>query len=107
MKYDYKTLKLKEVIETLSSYDLKHCIFPHNYAAEAGYDVPIFRGLAMDDKKLILIDIEQGLEEKRETVIHELIHTKHYRLGDLKSKIEKIVEKETFLTYKLLYGHKP
>jgi hypothetical protein len=100
-------LTLKEVIETLATYDIKHCIFPHNYLAEYDRDIPIIRGLAMGDKNLILLDSEQNLEEMRETIIHELIHTKHYRLGDLRKNIERHVQNETILTYERLYGVKP
>jgi len=101
-------LTLKDVIETLIVYQIEHCRFPHNYLEKAGYDIPIIHGLAMDDKKLILIDKEQCCEEKRESVIHELIHTKHYKLGDLKGgNMEKVVQSETVLTYLQLYGVKP
>jgi len=106
-KNSLTTLTLKDVIETLVTYDINHSLFPHNYMVDYFNDVPIIRGLAIDDKKLILIDSEQGNEEMRETIIHELIHTKHYRLGDLRSQIEKIVQDETVLTYKMLYGVKP
>ena len=100
-------LDLKEVIETLSTYNIEHTRFPHNYLAEVGYEVPIVRGMAIDDKKLILLDKEQGKEEMRQTVIHELIHTVHFRRGDLRSGIERIVQKETRSVYKHLYGVYP
>jgi len=100
-------LDLKEVIETLSTYNVEHTRFPHNYLAEVGYDVPIIRGLALGDRRLILLDKEQNCEEMRETVIHELIHTVHYRRGDLRSRVEKIVQKETREIYKHLYGVYP
>jgi len=104
-------LSLKDVIETLIIYNIEHCRFPYNYLREyfnnTKYKLPEIRGLAMDDKKLILIDKEQGDERKRETIIHELIHTKHYRLGDLQPKnIERVVQSETLLTYYKLYGVK-
>jgi len=103
-----KSLTLKDVIETLSIYDIEHCRFPHNYMAEVYEEIPLIYGMILDERKLILIDNEQGQEETKETVIHELLHAKHYRLGNLKGykNIEKHVEKETSLTYKLLYGHK-
>ncbi len=105
-----RTLILKDVIETLVSYNIEHTRFPHNYIRDyIGEDiVPEIHGLAIDDKKLILIDKEQCVEDIRETVIHELIHTKHYRKGDLKGReIEDVVKKETELTYKELYGVEP
>jgi len=102
-------LSLKDVIESLVIYDIEHCRFPHNYMAEyfPKNRVPLIRGMAIDDKKLILIDKEQCQELSRETIIHELIHTKHYRIGDLEQKnVETIVEAETDLTYLNLYGVK-
>ena len=108
MKRKLEELTLKDVIETLVTYNYELCRFPHNYAAEVGYDIPIISGLAMDDKKLILVDKEQCCERIRETIIHEFIHTKHYRKGDLRrGEIENIIEKETNLTYEKLYGGKP
>lgn len=102
-----KTLTLKEVIETLVLYDLEHTRFPHNYLAEFDYSVPTIRGLCMDDKKLILIDREQCREDMRETIIHELLHSRHYQLGDLTTRqTERIVNEETAFTYKKLYGVK-
>lgn len=112
MKYKNKilhSLTLKDVIETLVTYDIEHCRFPINYMYEYIGEEKGFHGLAMDDKKLILINKELGNEEIRETIIHELLHTRHYRLADLTRNpnlIEKIVEKETNLTYKKLYGIK-
>lgn len=104
-----KKLTLKDVIDVLSDYDVKHCIFPHNYLAEIDDTIPVIRGIALGEKRLILLDSEQNSEEMRETVIHEILHCKHYKLGDLSgfNKIENHIEKETNLTYKLLYGHKP
>ncbi len=105
----YKTLTLKDVIDTFVSYDLEHSRFPHNYMLD-NLDIPIIGGMAIDDKKLILIDKELPTETMREVIIHELIHTKHYRLGDLPrdiNTIERIVHKETGLVYKKLYGNKP
>jgi len=108
MKKRQETLSLKDAIETLVTYDIKHCLFPHNYIAEVMEEIPIVRGLAMDDRKLILLDSEQGMEEMRETIIHELIHTKYYRLGNLRSRnVERKVIDETIRTYKKLYGVKP
>jgi len=103
-----KSLTLKDVIETLSIYNIEHCRFPHNYMAKFVDEIPTITGMVLDDRKLIMIDNEQGQEETKETVIHELLHCKHYKLGDLKgyANIERYVEKETSLTYKLLYGHK-
>ena len=104
----YKTLNLKDVIETLTLYDLEHCRFPHNYMIDM--DIPMVGGMALDDRKLILIDKELPTESMKEVVIHELIHTKHYRDGDLPrniNTIEKIVQRETELTYKKLYGYRP
>lgn len=104
-----KKLTLKDVVEVLAIYDLEHCRFPHNYMSELYNDVPIIRGMAVGSKKLILLDREQNTEQMKETLIHELIHCKHFQLGDLKDTgniVEKHVDKETALTYKLLYGHK-
>ena len=103
-------LTLKDVIETLAIYDIEHCRFPHNYLADAGMDIPNIAGLCINDKKLILIDKEQGDEELKETIIHELIHAKHYKKGDLKNNrnyIERHVQAETVMTYLKLYGVKP
>jgi len=97
-------LTLKDVIETFVRYDIEHSRFPHNYIYEDA-DMPIIRGLVMDDEKLILLDQDQCDESMREAVIHELLHTKHFRLGDLRGRdIERVVYKETELTYKKLYG---
>lgn len=104
-----ETLTLKDVIETLAVYDVEHCRFPHNYIADFT-DNDEIHGLVLDDKKLILIDYEQCIEVIREAVIHELIHAKHYRKGDLKRDfkyIEKIVKAETVMIYEKLYGVKP
>lgn len=107
MKYRNKILHpltLKDVIETLITYDIEHCRFPINYMHEYFGERKGFMGLAMDDKKLILINKELGMEEMRETLIHEFLHTHHYRKGDLTGRlIETIVEKEINLTYKKLY----
>ncbi len=105
-----ETLTLKDVIEVLIAYNIEHCRFPHNYMIEYFGEeaVPEIHGLALDDEKLILIDKEQGFEALRETIIHELLHAKHYKKGDLRGKdIEVVVEKETSLTYKELYGVEP
>jgi len=102
-------LTLKDVIEALIFYDIEHCRFPHNYIAGSD-DIPRLRGLTLDDKRLILINREQGTEELRETIIHELHHIKHFRLGDLENnnrKIEAVVRAETAKTYKKLYGVAP
>lgn len=108
MKKNLEELTLKEVIETLVTYNIEHTRFPHNYLLDLYEEMPFIYGLSMDDRKLILINQELSDEEKRETIIHELIHTKHYRLGDLKSReCEKIVQLETIKTYKSLYGIKP
>ena len=73
-------------------------------------DIPRFAGLTMDDKNLILLDKEQGIEEMKETIIHEFIHTKHFRKGDIgkgRNTIEKYVQAETVMTYLELYGVRP
>ena len=105
-----KELTLADVIETLIHYDVEHCRFPHNYLAEFVKGIPELGGWALDDKKLILINKEECDERRREIVIHELLHTVHFRRGDLPrdiKKIEEIVEAETELVYKKLYGNKP
>ena len=102
-------LTLKDVIESLVYYDIEHCRFPHNYMAEyfGRSRVPIIKGMCLDDKKLILIDREMGEENTKQAVIHELLHTKHYRIGDLEQReVETIVKAETNLTYLNLYGVK-
>lgn len=104
----YKMLNLKDVIDTLAYYDLEHCRFPHNYMLDM--DMPIIDGMVIDDRKLILINKELPTETSREVVLHELIHTKHFRDGDLPKNIntiERIVQRETEMTYKKLYGNKP
>lgn len=103
----YKPLTLKDVIETLTTYNYELTRFPHNYLADIDLDIPRIEGLAIDDKKIILVNYEQSVENIRDTIIHEFLHTKHFRQGDLRGKeIEKIVEKETDLTYAKLYGRK-
>jgi len=101
-------LTLKDVIESLAYYNIEHCRFPSNYIndyfKDTKYKLPELKGLALDDKKLILIDKDSADEVRKETIIHELIHTKHYRLGDLRENIEDIVEAETNITYKKLYN---
>lgn len=109
MKKNKNILKLKDVIEVISEYDIKHTLFPHNYYAEICQSVPVIRGVALGDKRLILLDSEQSIEEMRETVIHELLHCHHYNLGDLRGyqNIERVVQRETRETYKKLYGDYP
>ena len=101
-----KILTLKDTIESLSIYNLNHCLFPHNFVAEElGYDE--LHGLILCGRKQILIDKEQPTEIVKEAVIHELIHARHYQKGDLRHNInyiERIVQRETELTYKKLYG---
>ena len=64
-------------------------------------------GICSDDKKLILIDKDIGMEMARSVIIHEILHAKHFRLGDLSGRnIERVVEKETSETYYKLYGIK-
>ncbi|MFH1978875.1 MAG: hypothetical protein ABII97_00595 [Patescibacteria group bacterium] len=107
---EVETLALREVIDILAHYDLEHCRFPHNYLADTGLGIPELRGLVVDDKKLILISNELGFEEARETIVHELLHCKHFLRGDLPhniKRIEKVVEQETIATYYELYGNKP
>ena len=108
MKKLIKPLTLRNVIDALVIYDIEHCRFPHNYLTAIISEIPPLGGLALADKKLILIDSEQGEETTREIIIHELLHCKHYQIGDLKgfNSIERQVQKETNLTYKLLYGVK-
>jgi len=97
-------LTLKDVIETFVTYDLRHSVFPHNLISEE-YGIPYLFGMAIDNRKIILIDEDLGQEETRATLIHELLHTKHYRLGDLSERlVEKTVRAETKRMYKLLYG---
>lgn len=108
-KVNLEILTLKDVVESLVYYDIEHCRFPHNYMVEyfSRSRVPVIKGMCLDDKKLILIDREMGEENTKQTVIHELLHTKHYRIGDLEQKnVETIVEAETDLTYLNLYGVK-
>ena len=100
-------LSLKDVIETLTIYDIKHTIFPHNYIAGVNDNIPIIRGVALRDRKLILLDEEQNMREMRGTVIHELIHAKYYKLGNLRKNVERIVDGETKRTFMKLYGVEP
>jgi len=107
-----RALTLKEAIEALAIYNIEHCRFPHNYFAETGDfgDIPELHGLVLDDRRLILIDKEQGIEEIKESVIHELIHAKHFMKGDLPSNIKTIERRviaETTLTYSKLFGEPP
>ncbi|MBU4480432.1 hypothetical protein KKG48_03260 [Patescibacteria group bacterium] len=111
-KITLEPLTLKDAIETLIVYDVEHCRFPHNYlAGHFGHGkIPSMGGLALDPRKLILVDRERGTEAKRMIIIHELLHTKHFRKGDLKNNmkfIEDVVEGETKLTYAKLYGPRP
>lgn len=100
-------LTLKDVIETFTTYNLRHVDFPHNFLAQTGADIPEIDGLTLDDKKIIYINTDTSLEYRRAVLIHEFLHTKHYRQGDLpRSKTESVVEKETKLTYYDLYGVK-
>jgi hypothetical protein len=106
-----KHLTLKDAIEVLAIYNLEHCRFPHNYFSETEFgDIPKLRGATIDDKRLILIDIEQGIEQTKEAVIHEILHGKHFIKGDLPNdqrRREKAVDVETDVVYLKLYGVKP
>lgn len=66
--------------------------------------IPHLEGLILHDKKIILLDEEQGIMESRYTIIHELLHGKHYLEGNLKKNKEPRIIAETQLTYEKLYG---
>ncbi|MCK5624992.1 hypothetical protein KAI04_04070 [Candidatus Pacearchaeota archaeon] len=101
-------LTVKDIIETFVTYDLEHCKFPHNYFIEVMSRIPRIEGVTLDDQKLILINNENGLEKTRQVIIHELLHTKHYRQGNLELKrIEKQVVAETKFNYMKIYGVNP
>ncbi|MFC1625319.1 hypothetical protein ACFL1O_00335 [Patescibacteria group bacterium] len=111
-KLIHRVLTLKDVIEALAIYDVEHCRFPHNYFAEtdAFGKIPELHGMVIDDQKLILIDDEQGTEIIKQTVVHELLHARHFMVGDLPHNnkiIEKVVNTETDITYLKLFGVLP
>ncbi|MCK9595727.1 hypothetical protein M0R19_00895 [Candidatus Pacearchaeota archaeon] len=91
-------LTLKDVINSLVEYDIKHCPFPQNDNSK-GIDQG---GMIDDEKKIIYIEDEQTYKSKRTVLIHELLHAKYFRLG--KEDNEEQIEKETDIIYKKLYG---
>lgn len=98
---------LKNIINVLAIYDIKHCEFPINLMLEF-MKKPKMAGLAVDDKKTLYIDTAQGLTETREAVVHEILHAHHYLIGDLDTKtmkkIESQIERETDKIIERVYG---
>ena len=97
---------LGEIINSLIIYDVIHIEFPLNLLREY-QKKNIIRGLAVDDMKRIYIDKNACNTEKRETVIHELFHTFHYRRGDYDNTSyaveENEVARETQELFELIY----
>ena len=100
-----ETLTMRDIIETLVTYNVRHVPFPHNYVQGAAK----YNGLICDDKKTIFLNEEMAKEITRAVIIHEFLHDKHYRIGNLcdERRIESVVKKETIETYKQIYGVKP
>ena len=98
---------LRELINVAAIYDIKHCEFPVNLMLEFMRKDKI-TGLAIDDKRTLYIDINQGLTETRSAVIHEMRHAHHYLTGDLDTKnmkqVEAKIERETDKIIERVYG---
>lgn len=98
---------LRAFINVLAIYDVKHCDFPINLMLEFMRKSKI-TGLAIDDKRALYIDKNQGLTEIRSAIVHEMRHAHHYLQGDfdtLKLKqIENRIEKETDKIIEKVYG---
>jgi uncharacterized protein YjaZ len=98
-------MELKDVLDVLCRYYIKHTDFPINHMSSLLDDDEgnsfVLKGLAIDDKKLILIDKEQGLENMRETILHELYHGHFYMNGQLHGKSMKETERVVrYMAYK-------
>lgn len=96
-------LTLRDVIEALCHYNVRHLEFPLNAVVEQQVT-----GITNDREKTVYLEKDRTLYVKRKTIIHELTHCKHNLLGDLDSlpvrSIEKIIEREEKQTWKSLYG---
>lgn len=92
-------LNIKDIIDILCEYDLKHQEFPGNLLAND--DNEIIYGIADDNDKTIHINKIQNLNEKRNTVIHELVHCKCYRYNP--STTENEIRKYANKMYMKLY----
>jgi len=96
---DLELLTLRDVIDALMRYDIKHCPFPQN---DISKKLGSHNGIIDDEKKIVYLNEEQTQESMRKTIIHEFSHAKNYRAG--KKDTEKQIEKETEIIYKKLYG---
>lgn len=96
-KKDLELLTLRNVVDALMRYDVKHCPFPQNNVRKNN-DM----ALIDDEKKIIYLDEEETQRNMRIGIIHEFLHAKYYALGI--KDIEKKIEKEADLVYERLYG---
>lgn len=101
-----RELALKDVVEILTEYTIEHSYFPERY-----YRKKYPSGIILPERKLILTDKEEGIESKRYSIIHELLHAMHCNFGDLGDLTEKtgeiIIDAETEIMYEKLYGVRP
>jgi hypothetical protein len=100
-------LTIEDMLDILCEYTISFERFPHNYLADAFEEIPTIDGLAIDDKKQIIVNKELCNEEKKKTLLHELYHCYHYMKGDLyglgMKKEEAVVHRETNEHFKKLY----
>jgi len=100
---------LKQIINALADYDIVHTEFPLNLLREY-QKKDMIRGLAVDDMKRIYIDKNACSSERREAVIHELLHIFNYQSGELDNvstaEEENHVIRKTKEVKDLLYSQK-
>jgi len=87
-------LTLRDIIDVLCEFSLQHTEFIY-YDEECD-------GVCLGDKRHILISKDQMLDDKRKTVIHELIHAKD--LLTQPDSNERSTVSRTNKVYKELYG---
>lgn len=95
---DLELLTMRNVIDALMRYDVKHCPFPQNDVPGKGAD----SGIIDDEKKIIYLDEETTQEYMRKAIIHEFLHAKYFALG--KEDTEEQIERESEDVYKKIYG---
>jgi len=104
-------LTIKDVIDILCHYNMKHCEFPLSFILEnhPDFENEYFGGCAIDDKKTIYINSDSSLITRRKAIIHELYHAYAYLTAkhDLYSfkKMEQDTKKATERFYKKLYSN--
>ena len=74
-------MNLKNIVEILVRYDVKHLPFVTNLYFENLDEDFTLEGLACDDKKIIYLNSDNCNDVQRLTIIHEALHCHSYMHG--------------------------